>query len=572
MIRLVFALVANLWLLLLLPLRVLRRTLAAPRGAWLEVEIDGGVVEVARRVPFWAQRPRGVALESLRRLVRLAAEDDRVTGFLFTLKRMRAGSATATSLREVLAAARATGKRVAVHLPHGGGTRETYVASGADLVVVGAETHLTPLGFAIEAHYFRDALDKLGVEPDVLARGRYKTAGEPLTERRMSEAQKEQLDAILDVAYGSLIDALSSGRNVERALAERWVNEGPWSARSAVDQGLCDAVAYPDQVKHKLEPKRKDGARIVSAGAYVRRRRISWVRLTRRPRIGVLEVRGPIVSTESITLLPMAVEKSVVQAAERALEDPAVRGVIVHVDSRGGSALASDRMLHAIAKLADEKPVVAYMGDAAASGGYMVAVGTPLIVAQPTTITGSIGVIAARLVLAPLLERLGIGVEVVKRGARADMMTSARRLTPDERGALERQIDDVYQSFLAAVARGRKRPVEEIEPLAGGRVWSGRDAARHGLVDKLGGFDVALAEVRQRIGPGAERLEPIIVAPPRMPPPAALLPRLLRSWLPALPGSGRTARAVELALLAESELGEQAWAWAPFVLSDLSER
>jgi protease-4 len=181
-------------------------------------------------------------------------------------------------------------------------------------------------------------------------------------------------------------------------------------------------------------------------------------------------------------------------------------------------------------------------------------------------VTGSIGVVAARFVLEPLLDKLGIGVEVLKRGDRADMMSASRRLSDDERGVLERQIDEIYRSFLRVVAEGRSRSVEEIEPLAGGRVWSGRDAVAHGLVDKLGGFDLALAEVRQRIGPGAERLEPIVISPPRVRPPAALLPRLLWSALP------RLGPAAELAALCDATGRELGFAWCDVRLGDLSDR
>jgi protease IV len=565
MLRLLLVLIANLLLLVVWPLRAVRRARAAPRGAWLEIEIDGGLWEVPRRLPFWVRGPRKLALESVRQLSRLAGDDPRVQGLLFTIKHLRAGSATATSLRQILGDARAAGKRVAVYLPQGGGTRELYVASAADLVIVGAETLLSPLGFAVEVHYFRELFDKLGVEPDVLARGRYKTAGEPLTARRMSEPQREQIDALLDVAWDVLIEALASGRKVERATAERWVNEGPWLARGAVEQGLADAVCYPDELARTLAPDAEQGAKIVAGGRYARRRTAKFLRFFRPARIGVIEVHGPIVSAAAPTLLPMAVEKIVVDAAKRALEDRKVRGVVVHIDSPGGSALASDRMLHAIRALAEKKPVVAYMGDTAASGGYMVAVGAHSIIAQPTSVTGSIGVVTARFVVQPLLAKLGIGVEAVKRGAHADMHSSARHLAPGQRATLERLIEQVYRSFLAAVARGRGRPEAEIEPLAGGRVWSGRDALAHGLVDQLGGFDLALAETRKRIGDGAEELEPIVVTPAHVPTPLSVLPRLLRASIPGL------SPALELAALSRTGRREPAWAWCEIQLADLGD-
>src|SRR5690606_26087799 len=194
-----------------------------------------------------------------------------------------------------------------------------------------------------------------------------------------------------------------------------------------------------------------------------------------------------------------------------AADDPRIKGVIVSIDSRGGSALASDRILHAVRKLAAKKPVVAQMGDAAASGGYMIAVGAGRIVAQPTTVTGSIGVVSARAVLGPLLERAGVAVEVVKRGNRADMFSGMRGLAEDERRDLEAQMAELYAAFVQVVAEGRRRQASDIAALAQGRVWSGAHALEHGLVDVLGGFDQALREVRLELGPGAERLAPRLI-------------------------------------------------------------
>jgi protease-4 len=230
----------------------------------------------------------------------------------------------------------------------------------------------------------------------------------------------------------------------------------------------------------------------------------------------------------------MAVEDEVRSALEQAREDRKIRGVVLHVDSRGGSALASERMLHELRRLAAEKPVVACFGDAAASGGYMVALGAHAIVAQPTSVTGSIGVVAARLAVGPLLARFGINVEIVKRGDRADMFSPHRRLDDGERRRFEQLLDDTYRSFVDKVAEGRRRTTQEIEPLAGGRVWSGRDAAAHGLIDRLGGFDVALADLRARMGAGAERFEPVLVSPRRLRRPVVPLPRLVVCELAAL--------------------------------------
>jgi len=557
LLRIAFALALDLVLLALLPLRLVRRWRAAPEGAWLEVKIDGGLTEVARRVPFWQRRHQPVALHSLRRVLAAVRADTRVTGVLFRIDALRVGSARATSLRDLLLALRAAGKKVAVYLPHGGGTLATYVASAADQVLLGPETHLDLTGFAIEATYLRGLLDRAGIEPEVFAKGRFKTAGEFLEKKSMSDAQREQLGAVLDVAHQTLVDGLASGRSVERAVAASWVDQGPWSARAALDAGLVDGVVYPDELATCLEPARTAGARVVPAAAYLRRRTLRFVPLRRPRHVAVVEVVGPIVSDAPLSLVPVAAEEPVCRTLRQAREDRRAAGAVVVVSSRGGSALASDRMLRELTLLAKEKPVAVYMGDVAASGGYMIAVGAPTIVAQPTTVTGSIGVIAARMSAESLLSRIGVAIEVVKRGARADMMNPARPLSGDERSALERQLEEIYRAFLEVVARGRGRSVEQIEPLAGGRVWSGRDAHQHGLLDRLGGFDVALADVVRRIGPSGDRLEPVVVGPEHFGPPGPLA-RLIRGGAEALRLDG----VVALAEIAASEPRAGAWLWS----------
>lgn len=573
MIRLIFSLLVNLVTLLLWPLVVLGRHRAAPKGAWLEVEIDGAIAELVQRQPFWMRQKPVFALNALREAIALAAQDARIAGLLVTLKSVRAGSATASALRGLLLEARRAGKRVAVYMPDGAGTRETYVASAADLVVVGPETFVAPLGFAVQSAYVRRALDRAGVEAEVFARGRYKAAGESLVLDRMSDPQREQLGALLDVTWDVLITALSEGRKVPRERAEQWVERGPWSARTALEQGIIDEIAYADELGKELvspgarveSDEEGEGPPRVSVKKYLRARRRGLRPLVRKPKVAVIEIKGPIVS-EHVGVAPVAAEDEVCRAVDRAREAARYRAAVLYIDSPGGSALASDRMLHAIRRLAAKKPVIACMGDAAASGGYMVALGAHAIFAQPTTITGSIGVVSARVVLQPLLDRLGIVVDVVKRGRRADMMSMAHGLDPEDRAAVEGQLDDIYQSFLQAVALGRRRDVSEIEELAGGRVWSGRDALAHGLIDQLGGFGEALAEARRRLGPAFAKLEPELISALHWRPRGGLIPRLLQllprtaspldalGWLWAA-ASLRQERAYLLCELSELDLG-----------------
>ena len=560
----VVSLIVNLWRLALLPWRILQKRRAAPQGAWLALEIDGAVVEVSRRTRFWHRGPRPVSLESLRRAILTASKDSRVAGFLVTLRGLSAGSATALALRNVLASARDTGKRVVVFLPNGAGSREMLVASVADAIIAVPETEIAPMGFAVESPYVKKALARVGLEPEVFARGRYKTAGEFLVADRMSDAQREQIEALLDVSWDALVDALADGRKVDRATAIQWIDEGPWIAAEAIEHHIIDAASFDDQLPEHLEPNRKDGAPIVPLARYVRRMTIAFRPWLPPQRIAVVPVHGTIASKQPTAWLPMALEDQVCGALKAVRENPHVRGVIVHIDSRGGSAVASARILHEVRRLAKDKPVVACLGDAAASGGYMIAVGAHTIVAQPTTVTGSIGVVSARLVAGGLMERLGIETHVVKRGARADMMSSSRRLLAPERDAVERQMEAIYRGFLRVVAEGRRRTPEEIEPLAAGRVWSGRDAMQHGLVDRVGGFEVAMTELRARIGPGAESLEPVLVSTRAV----SALPFGIRpsaaQWLGAL-GLKPATDVVATALLA---VQERALLWCPVSEAD----
>jgi protease IV len=255
---------------------------------------------------------------------------------------------------------------------------------------------------------------------------------------------------------------------------------------------------------------------MVAAGAYLfARRRPILRRLTRAPVIAVIPVHGAIAHASS-QFGNFATDDKLARMVRIARLDKRVKGVILHVDSPGGSALASDRMHHEIVQLAREKPVVACMANVAASGGYYVAAPAHKIVCEAVTVTGSIGVVGAGLTLEPLMQKLGITTETVQRGARAGMLSPSAPLSEDERGALMRELEAVYKTFVRVVAQGRKMTIEQVEPLARGRVYTGEDAKAAGLVDVLGGFDTALREVRAMLPADIrDALEPHVIRAPR---------------------------------------------------------
>jgi protease-4 len=514
------------WLLgwlLALPLLLVRRIDGRARtGTYLLVEIDGPVDEVPPRVRWWPpQRRPVVSLHALRELVDEAARDRGVRGLVLVLKAMHGGFATAASLRGVLHRARAVGKTVVVHLPLGGGTKETYVAAAADRVMLGPAAGLAPLGLLASARYVRGALDRAGLVPEVHARGRYKTAAERVERSAMSNAEREQLEAVLDGVHGELVRAIADGRKVDEGRARALVDDAPYTGSEAVAAGLVDDAAYEDEMPTRLAVGGKRPP-VQHADAYLRARTALRPRALRSVAVvAVVRVHGTIAGGAAFPPLgSMAVDERIISAVRIARANPLVRGVVLHVDSPGGSALASDRIHHELVQLAAEKPLVACMANVAASGGYYVASAAHEIVAQPATLTGSIGVVAARLVLDPLLARLGVVTQVLARGAHARLLDPFLPLEDDERRTIDREIERIYRTFLGVVAAGRRRPVEEIEPLAQGRVWTGADAHARGLVDRLGGFEDALESVRARIGRGAGRLRVAVIRPPLKPFPA----------------------------------------------------
>jgi len=517
--------------ILLLPLRLARRGKEAPEGSFVTLTIDGAVVDIVAPPRPWERRAqKATSLYDVEELVLHVARDARVRGLLVTVKSLAAGMASASSLRSLLAKARAAGKEVVVHLPLGGGTKEVLVASAASKIFLGPSAQLAALGFASRTRYVKSALDKAGVVPEVYACGEYKSAGESLVRDSMSEAQREQVGLLLDRFDGALLDAIAEGRGVSRERARAIVDGGPYYGEAAIEVGLADAVAYEDEIPKLLGlEKKKDkpaGDRrgalaastegTVEADAYLGAKRRPLVRSLRpAPAIAVIPVHGAIAHAAS-PFGNFATDDKLARMVRAARMNPRVKGVVLHVDSPGGSALASDRMHHEIVQLAREKPVVACMANVAASGGYYVSAPAHRIVCEPVTITGSIGVVGARLTMEPLMAKLGISTEVVQRGARAGLLSPSAPLSEDERAALVRELEATYRTFVRVVAEGRKMKVEDVEPLARGRVYTGEDAKARGLVDVLGGFDAALREVRGMLPADvAERAKPHVLRMPR---------------------------------------------------------
>lgn len=509
----------------------LRRELTRPKGKWLRLHLGTNAVEIAAPPPFWLRFVGGVRrpptnLSRVRDLVRALSADPSKDGLLVVVEPLTLGWAAAESLRESIAALRASGKKTVAYLPRGGGAKELFVALACERIVVSPPSSFLVPGFGTSSLYVGPVLEKLGVRFERFARREYKSAYENLERGSMSEGQRKQVEAMLAGFAASLGAAVETRAGVTRAqLEERGFFDPEW----AKERGLVDAVLYDDELPAFLglagstsetAKQAKSRERFVPAARYLAYHEEHFFPEFRaKPYVAVVPVKGVIGDSG-----PAIGIDGVVGAIRRAGKDPRARAIVLYVDSPGGSALGSDLIHREVVSAKRHKPVVAAFGNVAASGGYYVAAPADAIVARPLTITGSIGVVAARPAISEVLAKLGIARETVGDAPHGDLLDVTAPMSPASREAFDREIDGSYARFVRIVAEGRNRTEAEVEPLARGRVYLGSHAQELGLVDSLGGFPAAVdfaTQLARAKDPRIERLEPVLFEPRRdhVPPP-----------------------------------------------------
>jgi protease-4 len=440
----------------------------------------------------------------LRRLQALRSDPD-VGAVAVKIEGLPLGAGRIEELRAALAAI--AERRPVLAYVTGGGTREYWLATAATAIAVPPGATLDVSGLAVSRLYLKDALARLGVAFEVVARGAWKTAPEPLVRQGSSPEAREMTDALLDDVFARFVADVAAARRLPPERVRALVDEALLSADEAKRAGLVDEVIWPDEVEGWARQRVGRGVRL--AGAYrpePERRAQRW---GRPAVVEVIRVEGTIVPGKSRSA-PMGGEifagaETLAAQIKRAAKDRQVKAIVLRVDSPGGDGLASDLVWREVVQARRRKPVVASMGDVAASGGYLVATGADAIVAEPSTLTGSIGVFALKPDLSGLLAKLQVAREAHPRGQNAQLASIAKPWSASERRAVERQIDVFYALFLDRVAEGRKLAREEVERLAGGRVWTGRQALDRRLVDALGSMQdaITLARARARLAPGA---------------------------------------------------------------------
>lgn len=429
-----------------------------------------------------------------------AARDSSVEAVLIEIRPIEVGLAQVQTLRRRIEALRTAGKRVFA-LVDRAGDREYLLASAADKIIMPPSGSFAVDGIGTTMTYFAGTLEQLGVRAHAVAAGDYKSAPEAFTRREPSPAALEMEQRLNDVLASTVEQTIARDRKLDVERVRGLIDRGQVSPEEARGNGLIDYVAYGDEVEKIIE-RELDGSTFIDDD-YLRPlvHRVHWAGI---PTIAVVPIVDTIMmGKNSGGLLGLGAAtgaEDVVKALESAGEDDDVKAVVLRVDSPGGDALASDLIWRAVEQTRQKKPVIASFGDVAASGGYYVACGADTIFAEPTTITGSIGVFALFFSAAELLDRLGVSVYEEKRGELANTTAIHREPTEAELKALEGSIAATYALFKQRVASGRRLDLDQVETVAKGRVWIGSDALERKLVDQIGGLPEAIAEARQRAG------------------------------------------------------------------------
>jgi protease IV len=477
----------------------------------LELDLTEGIAEeppsdVLSAVLTMRRTRLADVLDGLRR----ARADDKVHSLVVKIGGRRIGLARVQELHAAITEFRRSGKTTVAWGETFGefspGNAAYYLATAFDRIWLQPSGDVGLTGLSLEQWFYRGALDKLGLEYEVGKRYEYKSAADRLTEEGFTGPAREALEQLASSLTGQLTAAVAERLSVPPEQARELIDNGPYIAEEALERRLVDALGYRDEVYDEVRKSAGPGAHLLYLGRYHRSRSLAE-RARRLPEptenvVALIHASGPIRRGRSGRgpLSGGAMGSDTVSAALRtAAADRRVRAIVLRVNSPGGSYVASDTIWREVVRARQAgTPVVVSMGDVAASGGYFIAMAADAIVAQPGTVTGSIGVLTGKPVTASLLERVGITTDSVTEGAHADMFTTTRPFSKEEWSKINSWLDRIYADFTGKVASGRNMTQEQVHEIARGRVWTGADAAANGLVDHLGGLDDAVALARRK--------------------------------------------------------------------------
>ncbi len=529
--------------------------------------VEGKVPEQsAASLPGFSAYAPGESVANLYRGFRAARRDSSVAGVALYIRDTGFGLAKAQEFRHQLREISAAGKFVECYFESigegGNGTLGYYLATACDHIHLAPVGSVNLMGLYADSYFLRGTLDKLKIEPEFLTVGEYKSAGEQFTRSDHSPPARQALDAVLDGEYSQIVDAIAESRKLSPAEVRGLIDRAPLSPKEAVDAGLVDSLIYPDEFRDLVEKRSgSTNPRLAPLETWGQAPAFSG------RQIALVFASGTIVrgggGTQPWTEETFVGSDELTRIFRQLADDSSVAAVVLRIDSPGGSALGSDLILRELDRLQEHKPVVVSMSDLAASGGYYIAAKARKIVAEPATITGSIGVISGRFATERFeRETLGVTHDPLARGAHADLFANPAPLTAEQRTVIQREMDRVYDAFVGQVAEGRGMTRAAVDRIGRGRVWLGSDARRLGLVDELGGIDRAVELAKKAAGVAAGQSVRLTYYPE----PAGWLEIFLQQRRPLLPASLlRLARALEPPVRGALELAPEGRALAsPF--------
>ncbi|AGZ52282.1 signal peptide peptidase SppA [Mycobacterium kansasii] len=493
-----------------------------PNGCVLEFNLRNMPVETTGFDPLTILSGGGrpMALRDAVAAIHRAAEDPRVAGMIARVQLPPSPAGAVQELREAIAAFSAVKPSVAWAETYPG-TLSYYLASAFREIWLQPSGSVGLIGFASNAMFLRDALDKAGIEAEVVTRGEYKSAANLFTEDGYTDAHREAVTRMLESLQSQVWHAVAESRRIDVDVLNELADRAPLLRDEAVASGLIDRIGFRDEVYARIaELVGIEGVSLESVDTDEKPPRMYLARYAgtarsrlappvpsipgrrSKPTIAVVTVEGPIVNgrggPQGLPFGPSSAGGDTIAAALREVAaDDSISAIVLRVDSPGGSVTASETIWREVKRARRRgKHVVASMGAVAASGGYYVSMAADAIVANPGTITGSIGVITGKLVVRDLKERLGVGSETLRTNANADAWSIDEPFTPEQRARREAEADLFYGDFVARVAEGRNLSTEAVDVVARGRVWTGADALERGLVDELGGFRTAVRRAK----------------------------------------------------------------------------
>ncbi len=446
-----------------------------------------------------------LSLWELERRFRRIAEDPRPVGVILHLRGFVMPLADLQNLRETIQKLRAAGKRV-ICFAQNYDLATYYVASVADEIILQPGGNVFTIGLRQEAVFFKDALARVGIEIDSIAISPYKGAADALTRSDISPEGREQINWLLDSRYDQLVDGIAAGRGFPPEKVREMIDNAPYLDTFAKGIAMIDAIRTEEELYGYLQTD------TITTWEAADKKLLLRFRKPQQKYVALLPITGLMIPGESATPpgqspVPLPIigdgrvgDITIVRQVRALMQDDNVAAVVLYIDSGGGAATAAEAMQSALKELAQKVPVIAYMNGIAASGGYMVATAAEHIIAQPGTITGSIGVLLSKPIANKLRDMLDINAVEFKRGDNADILSGTTRFSDSQREWLRESIERTYDIFIEMVARARAMDKDQVDAVGGGRVWTGAQALDNGLVDQLGGLEDALSAARDRAG------------------------------------------------------------------------